>query len=76
MEGVADVDVRWPFGPGPYIVEGSTGRQGLESHWPGAIAEAQGEGRREAHTFKLFDRVPPGMFPSLIYAFFSTFPMS
>ena len=25
-EGAADVDVRRPFGPGPYVVGGSTGR--------------------------------------------------
>ena len=40
-EGATDVDVRWPYRPRPHVVGGSTGRRGLESHWPGATAEAQ-----------------------------------
>jgi len=54
---MADVVVQRPIGPGPRVAGGSAGRRGLESPWPGAAAEAQREGRREARAFQLLDRV-------------------
>ena len=62
---MADVDVQRPVEPGPCIARGAAEQRGLESPWPGAAAEAQREGRWEAHTFQLRDHVQTGMLPSI-----------